>query len=98
MNSLKNALVRAVAMTLCLISAAYSQQPPDVVKSDASNNVAMGTGALQSLDTSTPGNGQANTAAGTLALHQNTIGNWNTAIGWAALISNTTSNANTAVG
>jgi hypothetical protein len=88
------------SMALALLSgAAYGQQPPNVVVSDAYFNTAMGTNALISN-----GSGGClgpfsacnlgNTAAGYDALYSNTAANWNTAVGVEALYSNTSMIAN----
>jgi hypothetical protein len=61
--------------------------------STASNDTAVGTGALFSNTT-----GSNNTAHGTFALFNNIDGVEHTAVGASALINNTTANDNTAVG
>jgi hypothetical protein len=102
MTSLKG-LVRSLLLitgTVTVASLAYGQQPPDVVKSDAFDNTAMGNGALMSI---TPGaplrvSGGRNTAAGSEALQNDTTGYQNAAFGVAALSSNTTGIDNTACG
>ena len=60
---------------------------------EASNNTAVGNGALQ-------GNtiGKENTAIGRNTMLANTTGNFNTALGVFALMRNTTGNYNTAIG
>jgi len=87
---------------LAVAGAAYGQQPPDVVNSDAYFNTAMGTNALFSLTPSScstsPPVGCSNTASGYEALYSNTTGYYNTASGYQALYSNTTGNQNTASG
>jgi hypothetical protein len=110
MKSLKLGLIGALAVA----GAAYGQQPPDVVVSDANANTAMGTDALLQVTPSGSG-GSQNTAAGYQALYANTTGHGNTAVGVYALnlnsagvansafgtgtlINNTTGNLNTAVG
>jgi hypothetical protein len=81
---------------LALAGAAYGQQPPDVVTSDAFQNTAMGTGALISRDGNScgpvPPSGCSfgNTASGYEALYSNLGGIENTAVGTQALYSNTT--------
>jgi hypothetical protein len=59
--------------------AAYGQQPPDVVQSDAEGNTAMGSSALSRLVTSNLASD--NTASGPQALNSNTLGSSNTASG-----------------
>jgi hypothetical protein len=58
-----------------------------------SNNVALGSGALESLTS-----GAGNTAVGSLALDANTSGIQNTAVGYLAGTSISTGNYNTAIG
>ncbi len=72
----------------------YAQQPPDVVQSDNYANTAMGTSALNSLMSGA----SSNTAAGYLALRDNTIGSFNSAYGVSALGFNTDGNGNTGIG
>lgn len=59
----------------------------------ASNNTAIGAGALQETTT-----GQRNTAVGFDALGDNTTGGFNVAVGMYALTASTTASENTAVG
>jgi hypothetical protein len=79
--------------------------------SDANENTAGGTGALQSVGSGGSSNtafgfhalfsnttGDSNTASGIFALESNTTGSVNTASGYSALLSNTTGPANTASG
>jgi hypothetical protein len=85
-----------VATLSTMAEGAYSQQPPDVVKSDIDANTAMGTGALFSLNLN--GGGFYNTATGYHALYNNTTGSENTAMGLYALSNNITGYGNTASG
>jgi hypothetical protein len=80
-------------LIFCAAGLAYSQQPPDVVMSDANDNTAMGTNALLHITT-----GSYNTAAGFDVLISNTSGFDNTAVGDLALGSNTSGYQNTAFG
>src|ERR1700733_569923 len=87
------------AVALVIAPCVHAQQPPDVVKSDAQQNTAMGTGALQSAFTSSQSSlASLNTAAGYQALFSTTSGESNTAVGDQALWHNTTGGTNTAVG
>jgi hypothetical protein len=110
MNSLaRPSLILFIALA-AMSNAGYGAPPPNVVESDAANNTAMGTGALDDLtegfDNTAAGfealhsntTGVANTALGVLALHSNTSGANNTAIGRQALLLNVTGNANVAIG
>lgn len=100
---MKSSRITSLVLTaaLCRYGHAYAQQPPDVVQSDAEQNTAMGTGALQSA--SVPPNPNApdsynDTAVGFNALNSNIIGTNNTAIGTNALATNTIGYGNTATG
>ena len=85
-----------IAVLAAFTPAAYAQQPPDTVASDAYANTASGSGALQSLQ---PTNGGIdNSAFGLDALQVNTTGLSNTAVGAYALVSNTSGSRNNAVG
>lgn len=87
------------AAALVIAPGVHAQQPPDVVKSDSQQNTAMGTGALQSVYTSTQSSlGASNTAAGYEALFSNTSGENNVAVGDQSLWHNTTGSMNVAVG
>lgn len=72
----------------------HAQQPPDVVQSDKYANTAMGTSALYSLMSGA----SSNTAAGYLALRDNTLGSFNSAYGNSTLSFNTVGNGNTGIG
>lgn len=87
----------ALAGALIASSSAYAQQPPDIVQSDASNNIAMGPGVMDFLNHST-GGAFDNIGIGVLALHQDTTGISNVAIGVQALTSNSTGAANVGIG
>jgi hypothetical protein len=94
-RSHKATLVLAAA--LFAIGPASAQQPPDVVVSDANQDTAMGTGALQSLSILIYG-GYNDTASGFHALYSNVTGNNNTATGVMTLASNSYGYGNTANG
>ena len=97
--NLLHGLVRRLLLTItgsvALANLAYGAQPPDVVRSDAYDNTAMGKSALLNL---VSGVGIQNTASGAFALVSNTYGSYNTASGVNALYSNTLGLANTAFG
>lgn len=61
-------------------------------------NVAIGYHAMIANNPTSSGNGIYNTAIGSEAMLQNTIGNGNTAVGYKALYSNFDAFANTAIG
>jgi hypothetical protein len=97
MKSVNLGLIGALAVA----GAAYGQQPPDVVNSDAYGNTAMGTNALILFAAGDPPNGSSNTAVGAGALQNYKIpgfGSNNTAIGRAALSNYDTGNNNTVAG
>jgi hypothetical protein len=97
MKTFKLSLV--VASTFAaLCSLAEANQPPDVVKSDAFDNTAMGTNALLSNAPVAFAQGLDNTAAGFYALTKNTAGNDNTAFGSYALWQNSSGDSNAASG
>src|SRR5580693_5079147 len=87
-HAMKQILVLSAILFSALLAAvgfARAAQPPDVVKSDANFNTAMGDSALLNLTT-----GYGNTASGDGALSSDTTGFENTASGLYALSSNTT--------
>ena len=106
--------VAVVALVGTLAHSALAQQPPDVVKSDAFGDTAVGSDSLINLNTSSGevyGNtglgfytlkfnttGSGNTASGEYALERTTTGAFNTASGYEALQLNTTGVGNTASG
>lgn len=65
---------------------------------DASNNTALGEGALYHVSGTLGGDGDSNTAVGNLALRQHTIGYENTAVGSSTLLQNGDGIKNTAIG
>lgn len=70
-----------------------------VAGGEATNNTALGRGALQSTTGTTyPFEASGNTAVGSNTLMSNTSGRWNTATGYSALFYNVTGEANTATG
>ena len=89
----------SITTLLAVAGSAYSQQPPDVVQSDSSDNTAMGTYALLNV---TPNSclycGIENTAAGDSALSSDTSGGGNVAVGFLAMYYNISGHNNTAVG
>jgi hypothetical protein len=84
------------SIAICFVlglQTATGQQPPDVIQSDSSQNIAMGPGVLLHLS-----GGTFNTAAGYIAMQTNTSGGLNTAFGAEALYYNSVGFNNTAVG
>jgi hypothetical protein len=69
-------------------------------KIDANASIAIGTGALQNLQTATSAgdDGKFNTSVGHNSMNKTTTGDHNTAVGWSAMADNTTGDGNTAVG
>jgi uncharacterized coiled-coil protein SlyX len=92
----KHQVVSAVAL-FGLVQAALSQQPPNIVQSDARENTAMGTGALQG-----GGDSYSNTAVGFHALFAGPVGaqccGGNTAVGAETMVATTSGAANTGLG
>lgn len=87
-----------VSTFVAFCSLAEANQPPDVVKSDAFDNTAMGTNALLSNEPIAFAQGLDNTASGFYALTKNTVGNDNTAFGSYALWQNSSGSSNAASG
>jgi hypothetical protein len=94
----KGALISAAVLCAIGASAAYAQQPPDIVQSDSRDNTAMGTGAMANA----PAGTFNNTAVGYQALAAGPAGGdccgGNTAVGSFALAQDTAGEGNTGIG
>ncbi len=93
-----NTLSKLTVILALVSGAAYGQESPNIVASDACEDTAMGSYALGTL-TGCTGQAIYDTAAGALAMYNTASGGFNnTAFGGAALYANLTGNSNTAVG
>jgi trimeric autotransporter adhesin len=93
-----NAISKCTMTLVILSGAAYGQESPNVVASDACEDTAMGTDALGTFSGCTS-QGLYNTAVGALVMENATSAAYNnTAIGGQALLYNVSGSGNTAVG
>ena len=91
---------KAYSALVCMLALGTSPvfaQTWNPVRSDGSNNTAMGTGALTDPDLDADG-GCHNTASGADTLTVDTSGSYNTATGFGSLTSNLTGYDNTGLG